>query len=80
MVNYLGAKIKEVNPGSIGAELELESGDILLRMNHRKLLDLIDYLVLSSEGKLDLEVIKKSGEILELDFEKDPDEPLGFGF
>jgi putative radical SAM enzyme (TIGR03279 family) len=76
----MGARIKEVNLGSIGTELELESGDILLRMNHRKLLDFIDYLVLSSEGKLDLEVLKRSGEILEIDFEKDPDEPLGLVF
>jgi putative radical SAM enzyme (TIGR03279 family) len=80
MVNYIGASIKEVEPGSIAAELELESGDILLGINHRKLLDLIDYLVLSSEGKLELKVLKKSGEILEIDFEKDPDESLGLVF
>jgi putative radical SAM enzyme (TIGR03279 family) len=79
MVNYCGVSIQKVNPGSIAEELELESGDILLRINGRKLLDLIDYLVLSSEGQIELEVLKKSGEVLEIDFEKDPEEPLGLG-
>jgi putative radical SAM enzyme (TIGR03279 family) len=77
MVNYKGVSIKEVNPGSIAEDLELEPGDILLSINRHKLLDLIDYLMLSSEEELELEVLKKSGEILEIDFEKDPGEPLG---
>ncbi len=77
MVNYQGVRIEEVDPGSIAEELEIESGDILLRMNHHKLLDFIDYLVLSSERQLVVEVFKKSGEILEIEFEKDPEEPLG---
>ncbi len=77
MVNYQGVRIEGVDPGSIAEELEIESGDILLRMNHHKLLDFIDYLVLSSERQLVVEVLKKSGEVLEIEFEKDPEEPLG---
>ena len=77
MVNYQGVRIQEVDPGSIAEELEIESGDILLRINQHKLLDFIDYLMLSSERQLVIEVLKKSGEILEIEFEKDPEEPLG---
>jgi putative radical SAM enzyme (TIGR03279 family) len=77
MVNYQGVRIQEIDPGSIAEELEMESGDILLRMNQHKLLDYIDYLMLSSERQLVIEVLKKSGEILEIEFEKDPEEPLG---
>lgn len=80
MVNYNGAKIKRVSPGSIGAQLELEPGDVILSINRHNLLDFIDYLVLSSEGKLNLEVAKKNGELLEIEFEKDPEEPLGLSF
>ncbi|HBF36521.1 MAG TPA: DUF512 domain-containing protein [Firmicutes bacterium] len=77
MVNYQGVRIQGVNPGSIAEELELETGDILLRINQHKLSDFIDYLVLSSEREFVIEVLKKSGEILEIEFEKDPEEPLG---
>ncbi len=80
MANYSGAKISGVTPGTIGSELELEPGDILLRLNNCKLLDFIDYLMLSSEERILLEILKKSGEIIEFELEKDPEEPLGLVF
>ena len=38
-----GHKIKEVLPGSIAEELELASGDILLKINDEELEDIFDY-------------------------------------
>lgn len=75
-----GALIREVLPQSIASELELEPGDRLLRINGQKIDDFIRFLTLSAEEELTLEVLKKSGEIEDIDFEKDPDEPLGLAF
>ena len=80
MVNYHGAKITAISPGSIAAELELAAGDTLLRMNHQKIQDIIDYLLFSAEERLSLEVLKKTGETLVLEFEKAAEEPLGLVF
>lgn len=75
-----GAKIIHVEPGSIGDDLGLQKGDILLAINQIPLMDLIDYLMLCSEESLQLEVVKPWGETLEIEFEKDPAEPLGLSF
>jgi NifB/MoaA-like Fe-S oxidoreductase len=75
-----GGKITEVRPGSIGASLGLQPGDILLRMNHRPLLDVIDYLMFDSETHLSVTVLKKTGVIVELDFEKEAEDSLGLSF
>lgn len=80
MLTSPGATIKAVEAGSIAAELEIEAGDILLRINGEKLLDYIDFLFYSSEEELVLEILKKSGEIVEIEFEKDSSEPLGLVF
>jgi putative radical SAM enzyme (TIGR03279 family) len=75
-----GAKIVHVEPGSIGDGLGLEPGDRLTKINHTPLHDLIDYLMLCSDEALQLEVVKPSGDILDIEFEKDPAEPLGLTF
>lgn len=75
-----GAKIINVEPGSIGDGLGLEPGDLLSKINHIPLHDLIDYLMLCSEETLQLEVVKLSGDTLDIEFEKDPAEPLGLTF
>lgn len=80
MSTSLGAKIKAIAPDSIAAELGIEPGDILLRMNGARLQDYIDFLVYSSEEELNLEILKKSGEVIEIEFEKDSAEPLGLVF
>ncbi|HEX3046300.1 MAG TPA: DUF512 domain-containing protein [Bacillota bacterium] len=75
-----GGKITEVSPKGIGSSLGLEPGDILLGMNHRPLLDVIDYLMLGSETHLILEVLKKTGAVVELELEKEAEDSLGLSF
>jgi putative radical SAM enzyme (TIGR03279 family) len=76
----LGARIQAIVADSVAAELELEPGDLLLAVNGTKLLDYLDFLFLTDAGELTLEIQKKSGEILEIEFEKAEDEPLGLVF
>lgn len=80
MVKPQGAVIREVMPESIAEELELKPGDRLLRLNGQPLDDFIRFLTLSSESEIVLEVEKSSGVIEVIEFEKDPDEPLGLSF
>jgi len=75
-----GALIKSVAAESLAAEYELEPGDRLISINGSKLRDYIDYLSLSAEDELTLEVLKSSGEIWEIELEKDSEENLGFEF
>lgn len=42
--------IKEVYPGSIAEELEIEPGDILLSINHEKIGDIFDYRYLIKDN------------------------------
>ncbi len=75
-----GLLIDHVVAGSIAEELELEPGDRLVAVNGQRLRDVIDYNYHASEEELVLEVLKASGEIWELEVERDPDEPLGLVF
>jgi len=80
MVRTRGAEIQEVIPKSIAAQLELVPGDTILAVNGRRLADFIDFLTLTSEETLILEVRKRDGQIIEIEFQKDPGEPLGLTF
>jgi len=80
MVKSQGAVIREVVPGSIAEELNLEPGDRVLGVNGQPLDDFIRFLTLTSEPEIELEVEKNSGDIEVIAFEKDPDEPLGLSF
>lgn len=73
-------EIKEILPGSIAEELELEPGDRLLSINDSEVKDIIDYKYLVTDEELVLEVEKVDGEIWELEIEKDYDEDLGIVF
>jgi putative radical SAM enzyme (TIGR03279 family) len=76
-----GLLIEGVAPGSITAEFELEAGDRLLAVNGHQLRDLIDYSYhTSSEEELLLEIVRKDGEIWELEVEREAGEPLGLTF
>lgn len=80
-MNNRGGTISSIEPGSIAAELELQPGDKLLKINGSRLADFIDYLFYSAADEdLTLEVLKQSGEIWEIELEKEPGEPLGLGF
>ena len=74
------AVVDSVEPGSIGEELGFEPGDQLLSINGIRPRDLIDYRYLCVEEELHLEVLDASGEIHQVDLEKDADEGLGLAF
>jgi putative radical SAM enzyme (TIGR03279 family) len=76
-----GVEITEVTPGSLAAELELEAGDRVIRVNGRVVRDYLDFrFQTGGETELLLEVRKKSGEEWELDIEREEGEDFGLGF
>ena len=76
-----GVTITEVSAGSIAAELELEPGDRVMRVNGRAVRDYLDFRY-QTAGETDLvfDVRKQSGEDWELNIERDEAEDLGLGF
>jgi putative radical SAM enzyme (TIGR03279 family) len=76
----MGNEIAEVMAGSLAEELELEPGDKLLKINGQEVKDILDYRFLMCDEDVVLEIEKNSGEIWELDVEKDYDENLGVVF
>ncbi|MFW5646224.1 MAG: PDZ domain-containing protein, partial [Acetivibrio ethanolgignens] len=75
-----GHKIAYVEPGSIGDEMELAAGDILLEVNGKRVKDIFDYHYLTNEEYLTLLVEKADGEEWELEIEKEYEEDLGLEF
>ena len=76
-----GAEITEVTPESLGAELELEPGDRITRVNGRPVRDYLDFrFQTAGETELVVEVRKSSGEDWELQIERGEDEDFGFSF
>lgn len=73
-------RIAAVEAESIAEEMELEVGDILVSVNGKVPKDIFDYYYLINEEDLFIEVKKSSGEIWELEIEKDLDESLGLEF
>ncbi len=74
------AVVDSVEPGSIGDELGFEPGDQLLSINGSRPRDLIDYRYLCVEEELHLEVLDASGELHQVELEKDADDGLGLAF
>ncbi len=72
--------IKRVLPGSIAEQLELGAKDELLRINGKKIKDVIDYHYLIHDDFLTIIVAKQNGEEWELEIEKDYDDDLGIEF
>src|SRR2546421_12059700 len=76
-----GVTITDVTAGSIGAELELEPGDRIMRVNGRVVRDYLDFRFQSSgETDLVVEVRKHTGEDWELNIERDEAEDFGLSF
>ena len=73
-------KIKEIVPGSIAQELELEAGDVLLAVNGQEVEDVFDYHYLANEEYLTVLIRKADGEEWELEIEKEFEEDLGIVF
>ncbi len=72
--------IASVEPGSIADELELEAGDILLKINGNIIEDVFDYHYLMNEEYVELLIRKADGEEWELEIEKEFEEDLGVSF
>lgn len=72
--------IKAVQPDSIGEELGLEPGDILLSIDEQPIEDVLDYYYLMDNEYITLQILTKDGETAECQVEKDEDEDLGLVF
>ena len=76
-----GVEIAEVSPDSIGHELELESGDRIIKVNGRVVRDYLDFrFQTAGETDLVLDVRKSNGEDWELQIERGEGEDFGFSF
>ena len=76
-----GVTITGVEPGTLGAELELEAGDRVVKVNGRAVRDYLDFrFQTGGETELTIEVLKKSGEEWELEVERDEGEDFGLQF
>ena len=74
-----GGVISAVRPQSIGEEVGLEPGDLLVSINGQPLRDLIDYRYHSADESLVFEV-ERQGKRHRLEIERDYDEDLGLEF
>ncbi len=76
-----GVEISEVSPESIGFELELESGDRIIKVNGRTVRDYLDFrFQTAGETELVLDVRKTNGEDWELQIERGEGEDFGLSF
>lgn len=76
-----GVEIADVAAASLAAELELEPGDRITKVNGRPVRDYLDFRYYTGgETELVINVIKKSGEEWELDLEREEGEDFGLDF
>ena len=76
-----GVTITEVEPGGLGAELELEPGDRVVKVNGRVVRDYLDFRFhTGGETELTLDVLKRDGEEWELEVERAEGEDFGIQF
>ena len=76
-----GVEISEVVPDSLGAELELEAGDRIIKINGRLVRDYLDFrFQTAGETELTLEVRKKTGDDWEVELARAEGEDFGLTF
>jgi len=76
-----GVEICEVVPDSLGAEMDLESGDRIIKVNGRVVRDYLDFrFQTAGETELLLEVRKKTGEDWEVELARAEGEDFGLSF
>lgn len=76
-----GAQIADVIEGGIGAELELERGDRIIKVNGRRVRDYLDFRFMTGgETQLTINVIKETGAEWELKIERSEAEDFGLDF
>jgi putative radical SAM enzyme (TIGR03279 family) len=76
-----GVLVADVQPASLAAELELEAGDRIIKVNGRTVRDYLDFRFLTGgETELTLAVRKKSGAEWEIELERGEGEEFGLEF
>src|ERR1700682_3565799 len=76
-----GVEIADVAPRGIGAELELEPGDRIMKVNGRVVRDYLDFRFhTAGETELVFDVRKHNGEDWELNIDRDEAEDFGVSF
>lgn len=76
-----GVIITEVTSDSLGAELELEPNDRIVRVNGRAVRDYLDFrFQTAGETELTFQVKKPGGETVEIEFDRDESEDFGLMF
>lgn len=76
-INHL---IRKVNQGSIGQEMGIEPGDILLAVNDKEIEDVFDYRYMIKDEYIEVLIKKPNGEEWLLEIDKDYDDDLGIEF
>lgn len=76
----MAALVSDICPNSIAEELGIERGDIILSIDGETMQDMIDYKFLCANDLITVEIQKKSGDIEEIELEKDYEEDLGIVF
>lgn len=75
-----GHLVTEVFPNSIAEQLEIEVGDVLLKINDNVIEDIFDYQFFMEDEYVEILIRKENGEEWVLEVFKDPDEDLGVKF
>ncbi len=75
-----GHLITEVFPDSIAEQLEIEVGDVLLKINDNVIEDIFDYQFFMEDEYVEILIRKENCEEWVLEVFKDPDEDLGVKF
>jgi len=76
-----GLVVTGVDPFALGDKSGLETGDRIIKVNGRELRDFLDFqFYVGSEDRVQLDLVKKSGEALELDVEVGEGEIWGLDF
>ena len=71
---YQGHLIREVYPDSIAEAMEIEPGDVLLRINNQKIEDVFDYRYMIKDEYVEVLIRKPDGEEWLLEIEKEYDD------
>ncbi|MCT4606429.1 MAG: DUF512 domain-containing protein [Marinisporobacter sp.] len=72
--------ISKIYPGSKAQKLGIEEGDKLLKINKEAIEDIIEYMFLTADEYLEIEIEKKDGIVKKYTCYKDFDEELGIEF
>ena len=79
-MNKISHVIKTVVPNSIAAELGIEPGDILLKINDNEIVDIFDYQYFVQDEYIEVLIRKADGDEWLLEIDKEYDEDLGIEF